>query len=182
MKTIKWICSSLIAISTMMANAGEVISGVWPIVVVGPVAAKTLPQENYKEIGTMNDKKIFIDIFGKANDPVTGSDGSDPDKVSGVLSMSSIANSNKLSDRIIGTIKLSTIPDADPFGTSKISGILLADYVGKANDPVTGSDGSDPEPKGGVGKISGEFYSVENNFQKLGDISIDMNTIQPFKK
>lgn len=202
MKISKLICSSLLAMSTTLASAGEVVDGTWPIVVVGPVAAKTLPRDIYKEIGAMNDKRLFINISGKANDPVTGSDGSDPepgggvDKVSGVLSITTVAKANDPVtgsdgsdpepgggvDRVLGTINLSTIPEEDPFGTSKTSAILLLDYVGKANDPVTGSDGSDPEPGGGVDKLAGAIYSSQNISQRLGEISIDVKTIQYLRK
>ena len=249
MKTVKFMCSSLLAISATMANAGEVIRGTWPIIVVGPVAAKTLPQDIYKEIGTMNDKRVFINISGQTNNPVTGSKSNDvlkasemlstqfsdkgnglnsvigtessgggyvfnpepgsgvlqvlskrsikssdkgnglisggnrmmgtesgggyvfnpePGDVSGVLSIRSIAKGNGSSggDRALGTINLSTIPEVNPFDTSKASGILLL-------DSVAGS-----ELSGGAGKLSGEIYSLENIAQKLGDISIDINTIR----
>ncbi|GAA5524669.1 hypothetical protein Maes01_01226 [Microbulbifer aestuariivivens] len=202
MKKKNLIVTSLVLGLSAVANAGEVIDGEWPIVVVGPKAAKVLPSSEYKNIGVMNGKEIFVNISGKANDPVTGSDGSDPepnggvDRVAGTLTIVPVAKANDPVtgsdgsdpepnggvDRVLGTINLSTIPDEDPFGTSKTSGILLLDYVGKANDPVTGSDGSDPEPNGGVDRLSGAIYSSTKISEKLGQITLDMKTIKALQK
>jgi len=58
------------SVVTLNVQAGQVVDGEWPIVVVGPVAAK------HHEVLDLR----LSERWGKANDPVTGSDGSDPDK------------------------------------------------------------------------------------------------------
>ena len=172
--------------------------GSWPVIVVEPKAAETLPKDVYKNIGTLNGKDVFINVVGKANDPVIGSDGSDPepgggvDRVRGILTISPVGKANDPVtgsdgsdpepgggvDRVLGTINLSTAPEDTHLTLKERSGVILLDYVGKANDPVTGTDGSDPEPGGGVDSFAGNIYSAQDISKALGKISLDMQTIR----